>query len=113
MKLAEFNDLCRREYERDRGVVTSLSLSPEECAELSAEVFSAGPTGGGIMYVLPRAGAESDRVAGRALVTRIVNPAAGDDGLPVTVIVSVLWGVGALPGAAEVMRRVPIREGAA
>ena len=37
MKLAEFNDLCSREWGEARGEVTSLSLTDESYEELSGE----------------------------------------------------------------------------
>jgi hypothetical protein len=40
MKLAEFNDLCHREYAKGGGIVAQVSMSSQEHAELSGDVLS-------------------------------------------------------------------------
>lgn len=40
MKAAEFNDICHREHQQDRGVIVSLYLTEDSYAELLADVFT-------------------------------------------------------------------------
>lgn len=40
MKLADFNALCEREHAKDGGIVDQVSMSPEGCAELTADVLA-------------------------------------------------------------------------
>ena len=43
MKVAQFSELCHREYARDEGIVVALHLTPESHAELTADALSSGP----------------------------------------------------------------------
>jgi hypothetical protein len=113
VKLADFNDLCHREYANDRGIVTRLTLSPQECAELSADVISGADRdqivfstlGGDVLD--PRTTA---LIAG-ARVTEIINPATTGNPHPVPVSVGFVTMTpddGSFSGSAEVTRWVQI-----
>lgn len=105
MKLAEFNDLCHREHERDGGIVTRLTLGPDEYAELCADVLS-----GGVTVTSP--GGLPDGPAGVRL-TQIINPATMDgNGHPLPVAIERIATRGFdFTGGAEVTRWVSVVAG--
>ena len=43
MKVAQFNELCHREHDRDGGTVSALHLTQESYAELLTEILGDGP----------------------------------------------------------------------
>jgi hypothetical protein len=103
VKLAEFNALCEREHERDGGIVTRLSLSPQDHAELSADVIgSLEPDG--LVVRLPDGTAPTVTAVG-AKVNEVVNPASRT---PVSVTTAGLEG---FTGRAEVIRWLDIQPG--
>jgi hypothetical protein len=67
VKVAEFNELCRREHVQDRGVVAKLFLTEESYAELLADVLS---DDGPVLLGVPSPG-----VACGASLDAMVNPA--------------------------------------
>jgi hypothetical protein len=102
MKLAEFNDLCHREYAKDRGIVTQVSMSGPDHAELSADVLSSADPEK-LLAPAPNA------VVG-ACVHFIANPAAAH---PVLISSGCMTDVGTgaeipLPRRAQVMRWVDV-----
>jgi hypothetical protein len=71
MKIAEFSELCHREFGNDGGVVTTVHLTPASRHELASEVLRRSPA-----VTFLHAGDDGTVPAG-AQVGHIVNPASG------------------------------------
>ena len=71
MTLAEFRDLCEREWGEARSDVTSLSLTDESCDELHRDVIMDG--GRTIHFPLLVDEAELEAVRAGGMIPRLVN----------------------------------------
>ena len=100
MKIAEFNELCHREFGSDGGVVTMVHLTPASRHELANEMLRESPAAALLLFGDSSSDARVAPIPAGATAGHMVNPASGT-----RVIVA---GAEGDADAAEVMRYVAI-----